>query len=29
VIEVKTYRDVQAALEISAHSYPETTARGN
>lgn len=29
VIEVKTYRDVQAALEISPHSYPETVARGN
>ena len=29
VIEVKTYRDVQAALEISAHSYPEAVARGN
>ena len=29
VIEIKTYRDVQAALEISTHSYPETLARGN
>jgi hypothetical protein len=29
VIEVKTYRDVQAALEISSHSYPEAVARGN
>jgi extradiol dioxygenase family protein len=29
VIEVKTYRDVQAALEISTYSYPETVARGN
>jgi hypothetical protein len=29
VIEVKTYRDVEAALEISAYSYPETGARGN
>jgi extradiol dioxygenase family protein len=29
VIEVKTYRDVEAALEISTHSYPETVARGN
>ena len=29
VIELKTYRDVQAALEISTHSYPETVARGN
>lgn len=29
VIEVKTYRDFQAALEISSHSYPETVARGN
>jgi hypothetical protein len=29
VIEVKTYRDVHAALEIPAHSYPETVARGN
>ena len=29
VIEVKTYRDVQAALEISTHSYPATAARGN
>ncbi len=29
VIEVKTYRDVRAALEISTHSYPETVARGN
>ena len=29
VIEVKTYRDVQAALEISFHSYPEAVARGN
>ena len=29
VIELKTYRDVDAALEISAHSYPEAFARGN
>jgi hypothetical protein len=29
VIEVKSYRDVQAALEISSHPYPETMARGN
>ncbi|HWF17243.1 MAG TPA: VOC family protein [Acidimicrobiales bacterium] len=29
VIEVKTYRDVEAALEISTHSYPQTVARGN
>jgi uncharacterized protein len=29
VIEVKTYRDVDAALEISAHSYPEAVAHGN
>ena len=29
VIEVKTYRDVAAALEISTHSYPETAVRGN
>ena len=29
VIEVKTYRDVQAALEIPTDSYPETAAQGN
>ena len=29
VIELKTYRDVDAALEISVHSYPEAFARGN
>ena len=29
VIELKTYRDVDAALEISAHSYPESFAHGN
>lgn len=29
VIELKTYRDVGAALEISPHSYPETFAHGN
>jgi hypothetical protein len=29
VVEIKTYRDVQAALEISSHSYPEAVARGN
>jgi len=29
VVEVKTYRDVDAALEISAHSYPEAFAHGN
>jgi uncharacterized protein len=29
VIELKTYRDVDAALEISAHSYPEAFAHGN
>jgi extradiol dioxygenase family protein len=29
VVEIKTYRDVRAALEISSHSYPETVARGN
>jgi extradiol dioxygenase family protein len=29
VIEIKTYRDVEAALEISAHSYPEAVTRGN
>ena len=29
VIEFKTYRDADAALEISAHSYPEAVAHGN
>ena len=29
VIELKTYRDVDAALEISSHSYPEAVAHGN
>ncbi len=29
VIELKTYRDVDAALEASPHSYPEAFARGN
>ncbi len=29
VIELKTYRDVEAALETSPHSYPETFAHGN
>jgi hypothetical protein len=29
VIEIKTYRDVDTALEISPHSYPEAVARGN
>lgn len=29
VIEVKTYRDVEGALEISTTSYPATVARGN
>ena len=29
VIEFKTYRDVDAALEISNHSYPEAFAHGN
>jgi uncharacterized protein len=29
VIEFKTYRDVNAALEISGHSYPEAVAHGN
>ena len=29
VIELKTYRDVDAALEISAHSYPQAVAHGN
>jgi extradiol dioxygenase family protein len=29
VVELKTYRDVDAALEISAHSYPEAFAHGN
>jgi hypothetical protein len=29
VIEIKTYRDVEAALEISPFSYPEAMARGN
>ena len=29
VIELKTYRDVDAALEISGHSYPEAFAHGN
>jgi len=29
VIELKTYRDVDAALEISAYSYPEAFAHGN
>ena len=29
VIEIKTYRDVEAALEISAYSYPEAVTRGN
>ena len=28
VIELKTYRDVEAALEISTHSYPEAFAHG-
>jgi hypothetical protein len=28
-IEVKTYRDVEAALEISTHSRPKAMARGN
>jgi uncharacterized protein len=29
VIEFKTYRDVDAALEVSSHSYPEAFAHGN
>ena len=29
VIEFKSYRDVDAALELSAHSYPEAVAHGN
>jgi extradiol dioxygenase family protein len=29
VIELKTYKDVRAALEISGHSYPEAAAHGN
>ena len=29
VIEFKTYRDVDVALEISPHSYPEAFAHGN
>jgi uncharacterized protein len=29
VIELKTYRDVHAALEIPSHSYPEAVTRGN
>jgi extradiol dioxygenase family protein len=29
VIEFKTYRDVDAALETSTHSYPEAFAHGN
>jgi hypothetical protein len=29
VIEIKTYRDVDAALEISTYSYPEAVAHGN
>jgi extradiol dioxygenase family protein len=29
VIEVKTYRDVTAALEVSPHSYPAASAHGN
>ena len=29
VIELKTYRNVEAALEISPYSYPEAFAHGN
>ena len=29
VIEIKTYADVAAALEISPHSYPEAIEHGN
>jgi extradiol dioxygenase family protein len=29
VIEVKTYRDVAAALEVSPHSYPAASLHGN
>jgi len=29
VVEFKTYRDVDVALEISPHSYPEAFAHGN
>jgi extradiol dioxygenase family protein len=29
VIELKTYRDVEAALEFSPHSYPEAVEHGN
>jgi len=29
VIELKTYADVTAALEISPHSYPEAVEHGN
>jgi extradiol dioxygenase family protein len=29
VIELKTYRDVETALEIPLHSYPQAFAHGN
>jgi hypothetical protein len=29
VIEIKTYRDVAAALEVSPHSYPAASLHGN
>jgi len=29
VIELKTYRDVEAALEISPHPYPQAFSHGN
>jgi uncharacterized protein len=29
VIELKTYRDVAAALEISPHAYPDAAEHGN
>jgi hypothetical protein len=29
VIEVKTYRDVASALEVSPHSYPAASLHGN
>ena len=29
MIELKTYRDVDVALEISTYSYPEAFAHGN
>ena len=29
VIELKTYRDIAAALEVSPHSYPAASSHGN